>query len=156
VTATAGWVRRGDDGESGFAGGLEGLLFGLLLFVVGTLLVAAAWAAVDTKFAVDAAARQAVRSYVEAADSAVAGPQAQEAAVATLAGYGHSGSAASVRVIEGSFARCTRVTIQVSEPSPMLVLPWIGRVGSAGRVSAVHSELVDPFRSGLPGTSTCA
>jgi len=147
---------RGEAGESGFAGGLEGLLFGLLLFVVGTLLVATAWGAVDTKFAVDAAARQAVRTYVEAPDSAEAGPQAQAAAVATLAGYGRAGSAASVRIVEGTFARCSRVTIRVSEPSPMLVLPWVGRVGSAQRVSAAHSELVDPFRSGLPGTSTCA
>ena len=66
---------RGGAGEAGFAGGLEGLLFGLLLFVVGTLLVATAWGAVDTKFAVDAAARQAVRTYVEAPDSAAAGPR---------------------------------------------------------------------------------
>jgi hypothetical protein len=142
-------------GEAGFVGGFEGLLFGLLLFVVGTLMVAAAWAVVDTKFAVDAAARQAVRTYVEAANSGVAGPESEMAAEATLAGYGRSVSRAEIRLVGGGFARCERVTIEVSEPSPLLVLPWIGQVGGGERVTAEHSELVDPFRAGLPGTSTC-
>jgi hypothetical protein len=141
--------------EAGFVGGFEGLLFGLLLFVVGTLLVAGAWAVVDTKFAVDAAARQAVRTYVEAPEAALAGPEAEQAALATLRGYGRSTSEAEVRLVSGGFVRCRRVTIQVTERSPMLVLPWIGRVGSGQAVGAEHSELVDPFRSGLPGTSTC-
>lgn len=141
---------------SGFVGGFEGLLFGLLLFVVGTLLVATAWATVDTKFAVDAAARQAVRSYVEAPNAAVAGGQSEAAALAALAGYGRPSSAAGVRLVEGAFTRCDRVTIEVSEPAPVLILPWVGRVGSGEKVSAEHSELVDPFRSGLPGASSCA
>lgn len=145
-----------EEGEAGFVGGFEGLLFGLLLFVVGTLLVATAWAAVDTKFAVDAAARQAVRTYVEAPDAVAAAQQSQLAAMATLAGYGRSPAGAAIRLIHGTFARCDRVTIQVSVPAPLLVLPWIGRVGSRGTVTAQHSELVDPFRSGLPGTAACA
>jgi hypothetical protein len=146
--------RSGD--ESGFVGGFEGLLFGLLLFVVGTLLVATAWATVDTKFAVDAAARQAVRTYVEAPNAEAAGPEAGDAAVAALAGYGRSRAEAGIKLMAGGFTRCDRVTIQVSEPAPVLILPWIGRVGSGERVTAEHSELVDPFRSGLPGASTCA
>jgi len=148
-------VRAGEEAEAGFVGGFEGLLFGLLIFVVGTLMVAAAWAVVDTKFAVDAAARQAVRTYVEAPDAAEAGPRSREAAAATLAGYGRSVPAAEIRLVAGTFARCARVTIEVSEPSPLVVLPWIGAVGSGERVAAEHSELVDPFRAGLGGTSPC-
>jgi hypothetical protein len=144
------------DPEAGFVGGFEGLLFGLLLFVVGTLLAAAAWAVVDTKFAVDTAARQAVRTYVEAPDAALAGPQSEEAAVDALAGYGRRATAADVRLVGGSFVRCDRVTIEVTQRSPLLVLPWLGQVGTGQVVSARHSELVDPFRTGLPGTSTCA
>jgi hypothetical protein len=131
---------RDEDDEAGFVGGFEGLLFGLL----------------DTKFAVDAAAREAVRAYVEAPDAGSAGQQSQEAALETLAGYGRPRPGATIRLIGGGFGRCERVTIEVAERSPMIVLPWIGRVGSGGRVSAEHSELVDPFRAGLPGTSTCA
>jgi hypothetical protein len=141
--------------EAGFVGGFEGLLFGLLLFVVGTLLVTHAWAVVDTKAATEAAARQAARTYVEASSSAAAASAAQQAAASTLSGYARSPGRADVRLTSGTFGRCQRITIAVSYPAPLLILPWLGRVGSAETVRAQHSELVDPYRSGLPGTSVC-
>jgi hypothetical protein len=144
------------DDEAGFVGGLWGFVFGLLLFVVGTLIVAHAWGIVDTKFAVDAAARQAVRTYVEAPGATSAGTGAQQAADTALLGYGRMPQKATVRLVAGGFVRCSRVTITVSYPAPILELPWVGRVGTGSAVTAAHSELVDPFRTGLPGTSTCA
>jgi hypothetical protein len=142
-------------GESGFVGGFEGLLFGLLIFIVGTLLVAHAWAVIDTKAATEAASRQAARTYVEAASSLAAASEAQQAAAAALGGYGRTPNRAHVRLASGIFGRCQRITISVSYPAPLLVLPWIGRVGLAEEVRADHAELVDPYRSGLPGTSAC-
>lgn len=141
--------------EGGFAGGLEGLVFGLLLFVVGTLLVATVWSAVDTKLAVTEAARQAARSYVEAPDAALAVMTARDAADASLRGYGRQPSRGQVELVGGRFSRCDRVTIAVRYPAPVVVLPFVGRVGTAGWISATHSELVDPFHSGLPGSATC-
>lgn len=142
--------------DAGFAGGFGGLLFGLLFLGVGTLLVASAWGVLDTKFAADAAARQAVRTYVEAPDASAAATRAEEAADASLAGYGRDPSKAVVTLVAGRFARCARVTIQVSYPAPVVVVPWVGEVATGGTVSARHSELVDPFRTGLAGTSSCA
>jgi hypothetical protein len=141
--------------EAGFVGGFEGLLFGLLLFVVGTLFVTHAWAVLDTKAAADAAARQAVRTYVEAPAPSVAASAAGRAAAAVLAGYGRNPAHGDVRLASGTFGRCQRVTIVVSYPVPLLILPWLGRIGSAESVRAKHSELVDPYRGGLPGTSAC-
>ena len=43
--------------------GMEVIPFGLLTFVVGALLVANAWAVIDAKMAVSAAAREATRAY---------------------------------------------------------------------------------------------
>lgn len=146
-------MRRDD--EAGFVGGFDGLLFGLLIFVVGTLLIAFAWAVVDTKFAVDTAARQAVRTYVEAPSAVTAAAQASDAAATVLEGFGQDPAKATVRVVAGTLSRCQRVTIEVTYPSPLFVLPWLGRVGTGGVVSAEHSELVDPFRTGLPGTASC-
>ena len=128
----------------------------MLIFVVGTLLVANAWGVVDTKLAADAAARQAARTFVEAPDAAVAGPAAQAAADQTLAGYGRAPSRAAVTLVAGSFARCERITIQVSYAAPLIDLPIVGRLGSGESVRARHSEIVDPYRSGLPGSSLCA
>lgn len=146
--------RRRDD-EAGFAGGLEGLVFGLLIFVCGTLLVANAWAVVDTKLAADAAARQAARTFVEAPNASAAASGAQQAADDTLAGYGRSPVRATVTLASGIFGRCQRITIEVRYRSPAVELPFVGPVGSAEEVTARHSELVDPYRNGLAGTATC-
>ena len=73
--------------DAGMAGGVEALPFGLLVFVVGALLTLNAWAVVDAKFAVDAAARQATRSYVEAE---VGGARAGDAGSTRGAGGGQS------------------------------------------------------------------
>ena len=94
-------------GEQGFVGGFEGLLFGVLIFVVGTLLVAHAWAVVDTKFAVVEAAKQAARTYVEAQSAAVAGPEAEQAADQALAGYGRDRRLAGVSLVSGSLEAVT-------------------------------------------------
>jgi hypothetical protein len=150
----AGTAAIGD--EDGFVGGFEGLLFGLLLFIVGTLMVANAWGVVDTKTATELAARQAARTYTEAPNASVAAAVAQQAADQALAAYGRDPARASVRLLSGGFGRCQRITISVTYPAPLLVLPWIGRVGTAESVHAVHSELVDPYRTGLPGTALCA
>ena len=142
-------------GEEGFAGGFEGLLFGLLLFVVGTLLVAFAWGVLDTKTATGEAARQAVRTYVEAPDASSAATRAEGAADAALAGYGRDPARAKVSLVSGGFARCDRVAIAVTYPAPLLELPFVGQLGRGISVSSQHSELVDPFRSGLGGAAAC-
>lgn len=145
--------RHRDDG--GFVGGFSGLLFGMALFVAGTLLVAYSWAVVDTKSATTEAARQAARTFVEAADPAAAVSNATTAADQALAGFGRNPRRARISVVSGAFARCSRITIAVSYPAPLLDLPFVGRVGHGLVVSSDHSELVDPFRSGLPGAASC-
>ena len=143
---------RGDDG---FAGGFEGLLFGLLLFVGGTLLVAFAWAVVDTKSATVEAARQAARSYVLAPDASAAVASADQAAETALSGYGRDPARAHLGVSAGEFSRCARVTVSVSYPAPLFYLPFFGSVGTGVLVKSDNSELVDPFRSGLAGVEPC-
>lgn len=142
-------------GEGGFVGGFEGLLFGFLLFIVGTLLAAYAWAIVDTKEATAEAARQAARTYVEAPNPSVAYQQAQLAADQALSGYGYNPARAHVALVSGTFARCGRITIAVSYPAPVLLLPIVGKVGTGRSVTARQSELVDAYRSGLPGSALC-
>ena len=74
--------------ESGQVAGIEVIPFGLLTFVVGTLLVANAWAVVDAKMAVSAAAREATRAYVETPPGADPLARAQAAAREALRGAG--------------------------------------------------------------------
>jgi hypothetical protein len=136
-------------------GGIEALPFGLLIFVVGSLLIANAWAVVDAKFATDAAARQAVRTFVEGDDLASAEAEARTAGLAAIDAHGRDPDRALVQPLgDPQLVRCERVTFEVVYEVPALSLPFIGGYGDAPfRVRSTHSELVDPFRSGVPGAA---
>lgn len=148
--------RRIDAGQ----GGLEVIPLGVLIFVIGTLLIVNVWAVVDAKFAVDAAAREAVRYYVEAevvrpGDAGGAEAAAVGAGLAALEAHGRDPSRASVRLSDGGpYVRCARVTFRASYTVPALTLPWIGGFGRGFAVTSEHSELVDPFRDGIPGDAS--
>ena len=70
-------------GENGAAGNIEMLPFCLLIFIIGTLLIANAWAVIDTRTAVSSAAREATRSYVESSNAGAAQANARQAASGT-------------------------------------------------------------------------
>lgn len=137
--------------ERGQVAGLEGLVFGMLLFVFGALLVVNAWAVVDAKLAASAAAREATRAFVEGRVPNEAARAAEMAAVQAFAGYGRSADRADVRLVEGELARCSQVMFEASYRLPALQVPVLGGLGEGFRVSSRHAELVDPHRSGLPG-----
>lgn len=141
---------RGDRGQ---VGGIEALPFGVLIFVLGSLLIANAWAVVDAKFATDAAARQAARTFVEGTGAADALAAAEEAGRAAIAAHGRDPERAEIGPVgDPRLARCERATFEAVYEVPALSLPLIGGYGrSPFRVRSTHSELVDPFRSGLPG-----
>lgn len=143
---------RGDRGQ---VGGIEALPFGLLIFVVGSLLIANAWAVVDAKFATDAAARQAVRTFVEGDDVAAAEAEARAAGLAAIDAHGRDPERAIVQPVGApQLVRCERVTFEAAYEVPALSLPFIGGYGAAPfRVRSTHSELVDPFRSGIAGSA---
>lgn len=144
---------RSDD--RGQVAGIEVLPFGFLIFVVGALLLANAWAVVDAKLAVTAAAREAARTYVEAPDESAAVSTALLAARDALAGQ-RGGETLDLRITaEGGFRRCALVTAEVEVEVPAVGLPFIGGFGRTFDVTASHSEIVDPYRSGLPGEADC-
>ena len=139
--------------EAGVVGGLEVIPFGMLVFVVGTLLVANAWGVIDAKLAASAAAREAARTFVEsdAGTTDAAWAEARRAADEALAGHGRDPQRADVHPL-GSlrFERCARATVEVSYVVPAIALPWIGGFGDGITASARHSEIVDPYRDGVP------
>lgn len=147
-------------GERGQAGGMEVLPFGLLVFVAGTLLLVNIWGVVDTKFAADAAAREAARWVVESAGRAVPADAiragATTVAEATMADHGKR---RPVQVDIGppgaAFTRCERITVAVETSVPAIRLPFLGGFGEPFAIRATHAELVDPTRSGVEGLATC-
>lgn len=140
--------------EDGFAGGAEALPFGVLVFVIGSLLLANAWGVIDAKLAASAAAREATRAYVESpGPSGIEATQnAHKAAADTISGHGRDASKMTLISTEDAFyTRCAPITFEVSYPVPTISLPWIKGLGvEVITVTATHSELVDPYRSGVP------
>ena len=142
--------------ERGQLGGIEGVAFGFLVFVVGTLIVVNAWGVIDGKLAAAAAAREAARAYVESADPEAADAAASSAATDALAGYGRDPTRMTIRRDGDAFGRCRRVTFTVEYPIRVGAIPVLGRSITTFTAAARHSELVDPYRDGVPGEATCA
>lgn len=136
-------------GERGAIGGIEMLPLGVLVFVGGLLLVANLWAVIDGHLMAAAAARQAVRAYVEADDGVSATAAGQEAARRSAQAYGVDPDAVTVGWDDGgqSFGRCTRIVADVDYEVRAFIL---GPVGTFG-IHASASEVVDPHRDGLTG-----
>lgn len=148
--------------ETGAVGGLEGLAFGVAIFVFGLLLVMSTWRVIDTKLAVASAAREAVRSYVETPVGEDPLFSARAAAASVVAGYGMDSDAAGfdVRTVgpdgataPAAFERCAIVSIEVRYPVE-LSLPFANRIAPV-TASTTASEVLDPLRSGLEGEAAC-
>ncbi len=141
--------------EAGQVGGIEVLPLALLVFVAGALLVTNAWAVVDAKMAASAAAREATRAYAEVPagmDQEGAWARATMAAQDTLLAYEVPPERISLQPLAAPDPlRCARVVIEAGVAVPFITVPWLGGFGEGFVVRARHSELVDPFRSGLEG-----
>ena len=151
----AGWrperqhfgVRRDEAGQ--LAGG-EVLPFGFLVFVVGVLLVANAWAVIDAKLAVTSAAREATRAYVESPAGSDPLARAEAAARSAVRGPGRNPSRLALTALEAAFTRCAEVRFEARYPVPLVTVPLIGGYGRGITATARHGEIVDPYRSGVP------
>ncbi|GAC1305946.1 MAG: hypothetical protein NVSMB16_01650 [Acidimicrobiales bacterium] len=139
-------------GETGQAGGVEAVLFGLLILVGATLLVANAWGVVDAKLAARTGAREAARTFVKSsgADSLNATTAAELAGRDTVAQLGWRKRGITVTNVGTGFSRCAVASFVVTIPVPAFRLPFLQGGPPVFHVSARHTERVDPYRSGVP------
>lgn len=141
--------------QTGFAGGIEVLPFAVLIFVLGTVLVANAWAVVDAKLAVEAAAREATRAYVEAGDADRAGAASRTAAEGAFEGSGRDPRDLRLQHSSDAYIRCTRVDFEASYLVHAVRLPVIGGLGHGVTVVGRHREIIDPFAAGFGAENDC-
>ena len=137
--------------DRGFVGGFEALPFGFLVFLAGTLVIVNAWAVFDCHLATSAAAREAVRAFVESAGPDGAAIEEGEAAARdALTGHGKNASRMTIMWEGAHLSRCQPVTVTVTYEVPTIAIPMIGAFGGGViHTSAKHSEIVDPYRRGL-------
>ncbi len=145
-------------GDHGQVGGIEVIPFGILTFIIAMLVIANVWGVVDSELSTSSAAREAVRAFVEAPDEDSARSRAESAAVMAFQGQGRSAGATSISIAyhgARSWGRCSRVTVTVRHPVHAIRVPIIGGFGHGFDAVASQSEVIDPFRSGLPGDAQC-
>ena len=123
---------------------------------MGGLLLFNAWAAVDAKLAVVAAAREGARAAAESTDGPEnASLRARDAATEALRTQGLGvGERTSVEADVSGYARCGRVRVTVRYDVPAISLPIIGGFGEALVMSATQSEIVDGYRGGIDTTAS--
>ncbi len=143
--------------QKGQVGGIEGIAFGVLVFAFGSLVVANTWALIDAKSAAGSAAREAARAFVESTDSEIdaALAEAEAAAADAMVGYGRDPALMVFMPEDARLERCAPVTMRVEYPVPLITIPLLGRYGRGFTAVGHHSEIVDPFRSGVPDRGTC-
>ena len=143
--------------EGGQIGGAEAVVFGVLVLVLGMLGAATAWAVVDTKMAAASAAREAARAYVESDGSARAWDDAASRGREAFSGNGRDASRLQLPRPAAGFDRCAPVTVVASATLQLPRIPGVRAVARRVTVRASHTEVVDPFRSGLGrGAHACA
>lgn len=141
--------------EHGVVGGIEVLPFGLLIFVAGTLIIVNAWAVVDAKLGVEAAAREAGRAYVESPELSTAEQASLEAARSAMAGAGRDPDRMILTRHGQGYLRCAPVEHVVRYHVPAITVPFVGGIGRGTTVTGRHREIIDPYRAGLGSAGAC-
>ena len=130
--------------------GAEALAFGALILVAGTLVFVNVWSVVETRLAVDAAAREYLRVYTGAGDHDGATRRAELAARVTLAARGTPLEGLRIDPPDpGSFGPCGEAAVVLTATVPAARLPFVGTLART-EVRVEHRELVDAHREVEP------
>ena len=134
--------------DRGVVGGADILLFAIVGLAFTSLVILNVWFAVDTSFAVSAAAREGARTFVESPEGS-AEPEAAMARVMSEYGLDNPANMTNSILIrgDGNFERCALVTSTAEYRINLLAVPFFGDFGSH-TITAQHTEIIDPFRSG--------
>lgn len=137
--------------ERGAVAGLDALLFGVLILMAGAVLVINLWSVIETRAALDAAAREYLRSYTSSTDGPTAAARADLVARAVL--DQRATPLRSVQVLGPDvtqFGPCQPTTVQLSATVPAVRLPFLVDIGGT-EVNVTATELIPPHRELVQG-----
>lgn len=130
--------------ERGQAAGLETVPFGVLVFVGGVLIAVNAWAVVDHRAAVDAAASAYLRAYTAAPSPELARAAGADAARRSLGNRVAAAQELEVVAPREVFRPCRVATVVVRLRVPVARVPFMGDLGDT-TVEARAVDLVQPY-----------
>ncbi len=138
--------------QRGAVGGLEALLLGFLVLFGGAGLMVNSWAVIETRTALDAAAREYLRAYTSQSDPTSASLSGAEAVDRVLRARGTPLRGLTIDAPEAAlFGPCQAVEVTLSIDVTEMRVPFIDALGPS-TVSVTTSELVDAHREMVAGT----
>jgi hypothetical protein len=132
--------------ERGVAGGAEALAFTTLILLAGTLAMVNVWSVIETRVALDAAAREYLRSYTRQDDHHAAATAGELVARAVLTGRGTP--VTELRFVHpdpSRFGPCGTATVVISASVPAARVPFVGPLARS-RVRIEHHDLISLHR----------
>ncbi len=138
--------RRRRRGQRGAVAGLEAVAFVALLLVAGSVVATGAWTALRAQGALDAAAREYLRTYTESPDPLTAAHRGELASRRSLRELGIDDR--RVRVTHPdlfTFGPCGLAEVHLALDLPQVVVPF-GRSWGRTTVRVTRRELIDPHR----------
>lgn len=140
-------------GQAGMLAGSDGLLFAMLILLAGSLALVNIWAMIDSRAALDAAARDYLRTYTEQSDPATAAGAGERSARSVLDQRGTPLRSLHIDPPDPSlFGPCQPVAVTIEAEVPAARLPFLDDLG-ARQIRVTHRELVDPHREMTNGPS---
>lgn len=140
-------MKRRRNTDRGVVGGSDGLLAGVLVALVGTLLIVNVWSVIAARTDADAAVREYLRVYTRADSAGEGAARADAAARASLAASGRGDGAISLTPPDSNaFGPCGLARVSLRLQAPMVRVPGFASVGSR-TVSAEGAEVIDPWRA---------
>jgi hypothetical protein len=147
MTAMDGRAR----GQAGVLAGSDGLVFGMLILLAGSLAVLNIWSVIDTRAALDAAAREYLRSYTEQSSPAAAASFGDAAARELLERRGAPVHGLRIDPPDAAtFGPCQPAVVAIEAEVPAARLPFLDDLGTR-QIRVTHRELVDPHREVISG-----
>lgn len=131
--------------ERGLVAGAEALAVGSLVLVAGMVLLVNAWAVIDTRMALDSAAREYLRTYTEADTQLEAETQARTAALDVL-----DGREVTIKDRTRQFGPCAPAAVQLTARVPAVTIPFISAQWGVRTVTVEAGELIDAHREMIP------
>ncbi len=138
-------------GQRGAVGGLEALLLGFLVLFGGAGLMVNTWGVIETRTALDSAAREYLRAYTASSDPTSAARAGADEARRALVERGTPLRGLVVDAPDPTlFGPCQPVEVTLTVDVHELRVPFIDRLGPS-TVSVTGAELVDAHREMTPG-----
>jgi hypothetical protein len=138
-------------GQAGMVAGADGLLFGMLILLAGSLAFVNIWSIVDTRAALDAAGREYVRTYTEQRDPSTAAAAADRAARLVLDARGTPVRGLRIDAPPpAGFGPCAIASVRLEATVAAARLPFLDQLGER-TVSVEARELIDPHKEVTTG-----